>query len=114
MLEPLPVAFDEASHTYTWLPTGEQMLWSVSGVAAPMSDDQRAWLEQNHEHADRGTAIHKCLEEFLSGQQVSDLEGYSEWTDHLLHHSWWDEISEVMGKRSFCSQPERLGIILLP
>ena len=107
MLEPLPVAFDEELHQYTWTPTGEVMLWSVSGVAAPMSDDQREWLERNRHHADRGSAIHKTLEEFLSGRQVGDLTSYAEWTDPLLHHSWWDEINEVIALEYRLADPAR-------
>ena len=106
MLDPLPIAFDEAAHQYTWEPTGETMLWSISGVVKPLSPEQRAWLEKNHFYADRGTAIHKSLEEFLSGQQVTDLEGYSDWTDHLLHHSWWDDI-EILALEHRLADPAR-------
>ena len=106
MLDPLPITFDEAAHTYTWDPTGEQMLWSISGVVKPLSPEQREWLEKNSHYAERGTAIHKSLEEFLSGQQVTDLEGYSDWTDHLLHHSWWDDI-EILALEHRLADPAR-------
>ena len=106
MLDPLPIAFDEAAHQYTWEPTGETMLWSISGVVKPLSPEQREWLEKNSHYAERGTAIHKSLEEFLSGQQVTDLEGYSDWTDHLLHHSWWDEV-EILALEHRLADPKR-------
>ena len=106
MLNPLPIAFDEPSHTYTWEPTGETMLWSISGVVKPLSPEQREWLERNSQYSERGTAIHKSLEEFLSGQQVTDLEGYSDWTDHLLHHSWWDEV-EILALEHRLADPKR-------
>ena len=106
MLDPLPITFDEAAHQYTWEPTGETMLWSISGVVKPLSPEQRAWLEKNHFYADRGTAIHKSLEEFLSGQQLTDLESYSDWTDHLLHHSWWDDI-EILALEHRLADPAR-------
>ena len=106
MLDPLPIAFDEAAHQYTWEPTGETMLWSISGVVKPLSPEQRAWLEKNHFYADRGTAIHKSLEEFLSGQQLTDLESYSDWTDHLLHNSWWDDI-EILALEHRLADPAR-------
>ena len=106
MLDPLPIAFDEPSHTYVWEPTGETMLWSISGVVKPLSPEQRAWLEKNHFYADRGTAIHKSLEEFLSGQQITDLETYSDWTDHLLHNSWWDDI-EILALEHRLADPAR-------
>ena len=106
MLEPLPIEFNEELHQYTWSPTGEIMLWSISGVVKPLSPKQRAWLEKNSHHAERGTAIHKSLEEFLSGQQVTDLEGYSDWTDHLLHHSWWDDI-EILALEHRLADPAR-------
>ena len=106
MLDPLPIAFDEAAHQYTWSPTGEIMLWSISGVVKPLSPEQRAWLEKNRHHAERGTDIHKGLEEFLSGQQVTDLETYSDWTDHLLHNSWWDDI-EILALEHRLADPAR-------
>ena len=106
MLDPLPIAFDEAAHQYTWEPTGETMLWSISGVVKPLSPEQREWLEKNSHYAERGTAIHKSLEEFLSGQQLTDLESYSDWTDHLLHNSWWDDI-EILALEHRLADPAR-------
>lgn len=106
MLDPLPIAFNEERHEYTWEPTNEVMLWSISGVVKPLSPEQREWLEKNSQYAERGTAIHKSLEEYLSGQQVTDLESYSDWTDHLLHHSWWDEI-EILALEHRLADPKR-------
>ena len=106
MLDPLPIAFNEERHEYTWEPTGEQMLWSISGVVKPLSPEQREWLEKNNHYAERGTAIHKSLEEYLSGQQLTDLESYSDWTDHLLHHSWWDDI-EILALEHRLADPKR-------
>ena len=106
MLAPLPIAFNEERHEYTWEPTGETMLWSISGVVKPLSPEQREWLEKNSHYAERGTAIHLSLEEFLRGQQVTDLESYSDWTDHLLHHSWWDDI-EILALEHRLADPAR-------
>ena len=106
MLDPLPIAFNEERHEYTWEPTGETMLWSISGVVKPLSPEQREWLEKNSHYAERGTAIHLSLEEFLRGQQVTDLESYSDWTDHLLHHSWWDDI-EILALEHRLADPAR-------
>ena len=106
MLDPLPITFDEAAHTYVWNPTGEQMLWSISGVVKPLSPEQRAYLEKNSHYAERGTAVHKTLEEFLSGQQLTDLETYSEWTDRLIHHNWWDDI-EILALEHRLADPKR-------
>ena len=77
MLNPLPIAFNEERHEYTWEPTGEQMLWSISGVVKPLSPEQREWLQANSHYAERGTAIHLSLEQFLRGQRgmvFTDLE----------------------------------------
>ena len=106
MLEPLPIEFDEELHQYTWSPTGETMLWSISGVVKPLSPEQREWLEKNSHYAERGTAVHKTLEEFLSGQQLTDLETYSEWTDRLIHHNWWDDI-EILALEHRLADPKR-------
>ena len=87
MLKPLPIEFNEELHQYTWSPTGETMLWSISGVVKPLSPEQREWLEKNSHYAERGTAIHKSLERFLGGDPSgwldSDFEQYEEWTDHI-------------------------------
>ena len=106
MLDPLPIVFNQERHEYTWEPTGETMLWSISGVVKPLSPEQREWLEKNSHYAERGTAIHLSLEEFLRGQQVTDLESYSDWTDHLLHHSWWDDI-EILALEHRLADPAR-------
>ena len=106
MLKPLPIEFDEELHQYTWSPTGETMLWSISGVVKPLSPEQRAYLEKNSHYAERGTAIHKTLEEFLSGQQLTDLETYHEWTDRLIHNSWWDDI-EILALEHRLADPKR-------
>ena len=106
MLEPLPIEFNEELHQYTWSPTGETMLWSISGVVKPLSPEQRAYLEKNSHYAERGTAVHKTLEEFLSGQQLTDLETYHEWTDRLIHHSWWDD-AEVLALEHRLADPKR-------
>ena len=106
MLSPLPISFNEARHEYTWEPTGEQMLWSISGVVKPLSPEQREWLDKNSQYSERGTAIHLSLEEFLRGQQVTDLETYSDWTDHLIHNSWWDDI-EILALEHRLADPKR-------
>ena len=106
MLPELPILFDEQKHSYCWVPTSEWMIWSVSEVVKPLSPEQREWLEKNSHYAERGTAIHKTLEEFLSGQQLTDLETYSEWTDRLIHHNWWDDI-EILALEHRLADPKR-------
>ena len=110
MLPKLPIEFDEQKHSYCWLPTSEWMLWSVSEVVKPLSPEQREWLEKNSHYAERGTAIHKSLERFLGGDPDgwvdSDFEQYVEWTDHLLHHSWWDDI-EILALEHRLADPKR-------
>ena len=110
MLDPLPIAFDEARHEYTWEPTGEQMLWSISGVVKPLSPEQREWLDKNSQYSERGTAIHKTLERFLGGDPdgwvSADFEQYTEWTDHLIHNSWWDDI-EILALEHRLADPKR-------
>ena len=106
MLSELPISFNEERHEYLWEPTNEVMIWSVSEVVKPLSPEQREWLEKNSHYAERGTDIHKSLEEFLSGQQVTDLETYSDWTDHLLHNSWWDEV-EILALEHRLADPKR-------
>nr|BAR30430.1 DNA replication factor Dna2-like nuclease [uncultured Mediterranean phage uvMED] len=110
MLSPLPVAFNEERHEYTWEPTGETMLWSVSEVVKPLTPEQREWLEKNSHYAERGTAIHKSLERFLGGDPSgwldSDFEQYEEWTDHLIFHSWWDDI-EILALEHRLADPKR-------
>ena len=106
MLNPLPIAFNEERHEYTWEPTGEQMLWSISGVVKPLSPEQREWLQANSHYAERGTAIHLSLEQFLRGQQVTDLETYRlDWI-WTLHNSWWDDI-EILALERRLADPKR-------
>ena len=108
MLKPLPIEFNEELHQYTWSPTGETMLWSISGVVKPLSPEQREWLEKNSHYAERGTAIHKSLERFLSiGLPSSEVQGvYSDWLGPLVNNSWWDDI-EILALEHRLADPKR-------
>ena len=105
MLDPLPIGFDAPSHTYWWQPTGEQMVWSVSEVVKPMTEANRIWLEKHPEYAERGTAIHAVLEQFLKGEEVEHPQEYTEWTDKLLFDSWWDDVDEVLALEHRLADP---------
>ena len=107
MLEPLPIGFDPATHTYIWEPSGERMLWSVSGVVRPMTEASRQWLAKHPEHAERGTAIHSVLEQFLKGKEVQYQQEYLDWTDTLLFDSWWDDVDEVLALEHRLADPSK-------
>ena len=107
MLDPLPIEFDPVAHQYTWTPTGEQMCWSVSEVVKPLTEQSRKWLEDHPYFAERGSGVHLCLEEFLGQKEFTDLETWAAWTDKLLHHSWWDELDEVVALEHRLADPKR-------
>ena len=101
MLSPLPIEFDEELHQYTWSPTGETMLWSISQVVNPRP------YNGDPSHAIRGHSIHRSLETLISGQEVEAPEEYWSWTDALLHQSWFDEIDEVLALEARLADPKR-------
>ena len=101
MLKPLPIEFNEELHQYTWSPTKETMLWSISQVVSPGP------YNGDPEHAIRGHSVHRSLELLLSGQEVEAPEKYWDWTDALLHHSWFDEIDEVLALEARLADPKR-------
>ena len=41
-----------------------------------------------------------------NGWVSADLETYTEWTDHLLHNSWWDDI-EILALEHRLADPKR-------
>ena len=101
MLDPLPIEFDAELHQYTWSPTQETMLWSISQVVNPRP------YNGDPEHAIRGHSIHRSLETLISGQEVEAPEKYWDWTDALLHQSWFDEIDEVLALEARLADPKR-------
>ena len=101
MLPKLPIEFDEEKHSYCWLPTSEWMIWSISQVVNPRP------YNGDPEHAIRGHSVHRSLELLLSGQEVEAPEKYWNWTDALLHQSWFDEIDEVLALEARLADPKR-------
>ena len=101
MLDPLPIEFNEELHQYTWEPTKETMLWSISQVVSPRP------YNGDPSHAIRGHSVHRSLETLISGQEVEAPEEYWSWTDALLYQSWFDEIDEVLALEARLAAPKR-------
>ena len=107
MLPELPVSFDEREHSYCWIPTGESMVWSVSDVATPRSEEDKAFFKKNPQYAERGTRAHSALESFLLKQAHIHLEEDEAWIRPLLDHPWWKRVDEVVACEYRLCWPER-------
>jgi hypothetical protein len=120
-LEPLPIDFDEASHRYTWRPTGEVMPYSVTTVTSwDMSADKRANIDATRDQWERrGNACHHALESLLTGQpfRQDDLDEFDEWITPLLDHAFWKDFEVLASefrmidlKRGLAGSCDAIGI----
>ena len=120
-LEPLPIDFDEVSHTYTWRPDGSVMPYSVTKICSwDMSDDKRANIEATRDQWEaRGNACHKAMENMLLGQpqNTDDLDRFDQWITPLLEHRFFKDFEPIAVehrlidlKRGFAGSLDAIGI----
>lgn len=111
MLEPLPLHFDEEAHKYQWLPTGQWLPYSVTGVkGAGMLPKQRKAIDSTkHLWEPRGLTVHSALETYLLGEAQLDPGDYAEWIDPLLDHPFWDRVTPVAVEHRLCDLKHGIG-----
>jgi len=110
MLKPLPIRFDAAAHKYQWVPTGEWLAFSVTGIkSAGMTETQRlAFVKTRHIWEPRGCGVHAALESFLLKEPQGPTD-YSEWIEPLLDHPFWDRVEPIAVEYRLCDLANSIG-----
>ena len=111
-LAPRPCELRESDHRYVWLPTGEEMAVSVTGVIShgkPAVDYSRY-----PDAAPRGTHVHRCMESMATGKPMPDPvspEGIdcSTWYEQLQSMKFWDHIDVLAAEYTMVSRRKSLG-----
>ena len=117
MLDPLPIDFDEAAHTYVWQPTGEKLAYSVTQVCGfDKTPAQLANIEKYREGPTgweaRGVAVHAALEAFLKKEEPEfplDSAIFAEWVAPLLAHSFWKDFEPLLIEGRLCDLKKSVG-----
>jgi hypothetical protein len=107
-----PCELRESDHKYVWLPTGEEMAVSVTGVIShgkPPVDFSR-WPDA----APRGKHGHRCMESLATGAPMPDPvspEGIdcSDWFKQLQGMKFWDQIDLLAAEYTMCHLKKSLG-----
>lgn len=98
-LKPLPIEFDEATHTYRWLPDGSVMPYSVTKICSwDASADKLANIAATKDQWERrGNACHGALEALLTGNpfKQDDLDEFDEWISPLLDHPFFRDFEPI-------------------
>lgn len=112
-LAPLPIAFDPVSHSYTWTPTGQRLTQSVTGIlrASKPKSALRTFEKTKHIWAPRGTFVHSCLEQFLSGVAYDELinSPYDDWVVPLLNYPLWEQFEPLALEYRVCDLQRNIG-----
>lgn len=111
-LAPRPCELRESDHRYVWLPTGEEMAVSVTGVIShgkPPVDYSR-WPDA----APRGTHVHRCMEALVIGKTMpppTSPEGIdcSAWYEQLQGMKFWDQIDVLAAEFTMVARRKSLG-----
>ena len=117
MLDPLPIDFDEAAHSYVWAPSGEKLAYSVTQVCSfDKTPAQLANIEKYREGPTgweaRGVAVHAALEAFLKKEEPKfplDSAIFAEWVAPLLAHSFWNDFEPLLIEGRLCDLKKSVG-----
>ena len=112
-LAPLPIDFDVEAHRYTWVPTGERMMLSVTGVLSASKSKRTLGVFERTKHvwAPRGTYVHAALEAFLKGQPAHTLlQGkYEDYIKPLLEYPMWEHFEPIALEYRVCDLRRNIG-----
>lgn len=112
-LPPLPIDFDEEAHSYTWKPTGERLMMSVTGVLSASKSKRtlQTFARTKSTWAPRGTYVHRCLELFLKGEPAHTLMHgeYQEYVQPLLEYPLWEHFEPIALEYRVCDLKRNLG-----
>lgn len=103
-INPPPVYLDPETHRYIWLPTGAVMQTSVTTVCRLGKT-----YTGNPAAGVRGTHVHLCLEQFLTGAAQPDWKGYDEFIEPLLAHDYWERFEPWACELSLCDLKRSIG-----
>lgn len=109
----LPIEFDVTAHRYTWQPTGERMMLSVTKVLSASKDARtlRVFDKTKSVWAPRGTYVHAALEQFLKGTPAEKLVGkkYDEYVRPLLAYPMWENFEPIALEYRVCDLKRNIG-----
>lgn len=109
----LPIDFDVEAHRYTWQPTGERMMLSVTKVISASKDPRvlRTFDKTKSVWAPRGTYVHSALEQFLKGTPAELLVGkkYDEYIRPLLAYPMWENFDPIALEYRVCDLKRNIG-----
>lgn len=112
-LAPLPIEFDPVAHRYTWVPTGERMMLSVTGVLSASKNKKTLsqFSRTKHIWAPRGTYVHAALESFLKGTPPEKLIGrqYDDYVRPLLEYPIWEHFEPIALEYRVCDLRRNIG-----
>ena len=117
-LQPLPIDFDPVAHRYTWVPTGERMMMSVTGVLSASKSKRTLQTFANTKHiwAPRGTHVHAVLEQHLKGNRgpvtgwSENYEGpHEEYCRPLLSYPLWETFEPLALEYRVCDLRRNIG-----
>ena len=96
-LAPLPIEFNEEAHTYLYLPTGERMGTSVTGVCSVNKSAAALRNIERHKASwePRGLHAHSALEHNLRGLPFEVNPVYAEWVAPMLAHPFWETFEPI-------------------
>lgn len=111
MLKPLPIKFHEDIHRYQWMPTGEWLAHSVTGIKGAALDEskRKALAATKHNWEPRGLAVHKALELFLTNSAVKHYQDYIDWIEPLLNQAFWQKVDVAAVEYRLCDLPNSIG-----
>ena len=110
-LDPLPIEFNEETHTYRWLPTGERMGTSVTSVLSVNKTAAQLANIEKHKASwqPRGTHVHGCLERMLLQQPIKGHEKYMDWIEPLIAHPFWETFQPLAVEYRVCDLKRGIG-----
>ena len=110
-MEPLPIEFDEESHSYRWLPTGEVMGVSVTGILSVNKTATQLANIEKHKATwqPRGTHVHASLEHKLKGLPFEVDPAYAEWVTPMLAHPFWETFEPIAIEYRMCDLRRGIG-----
>lgn len=111
-LDPLPIAHDPSTWTYTRTDTGHTFPVSITGIigAVTLTDRDRANIEAHrHVWEPRGNTVHACLEAWLKTQvrpSAEDVGAYGDWVYPLIDHQLWQHCTVIAAEHRICDMQQ--------
>ena len=110
-LQDLPLEFNEELHQYIWLPTGEVMGTSVTGVCSVNKTARELANIEKHRPSwePRGLHVHASLEHKLKGLPFEIDPAFAEWAAPMLAHPFWETFEPIAIEYRMCDLRRGIG-----